>query len=316
MTRHLFASKWRSVVPLFVVVGLFFFVPTADAAGLVQCGLSDPWSCQFCDLITLVNNIVKYIVATAMVLAAVLFAYAGYLFFSSNGSEEKIGKAKNIFKDVIIGFVVALLGFTIVNTLLQTLASGYLAPPSWNVVACVANRYFGGGFADPPTRNAGTYGTSNAGSGTPVNQTVLTGDCATGNIPQPSSGAWSADRTKIMACIAQAESSCNPSNFYRGSANSNATGLYQMIIGGYNDPGHNLNFASCSAAVGVTGNLNCYQAWLAGGKALHSPQLATCEQAAKNAQCNTDAANYLLQDACSRGNCYQPWADTAPGCVK
>jgi len=152
----------RSIPLVIVAVGFFIsllilLAPDALAqAGPLYPGCSGI-DCQFCHLMSLADRIVRYLILIAVPIVALLFSYAGFLYMSSQGSEEKIGKAKTIFKDVLFGFIIALLGFVIVDTVIKTLGNGFFSGPSWNEIQCVSNRPLGGpglGFTNAQTNNA------------------------------------------------------------------------------------------------------------------------------------------------------------------
>src|SRR5690348_14017741 len=95
----------------------------ASAQGLVSCGLGtgiQAFSCQFCSLFQLADNIIKFLLLIAAPIAALLFAYAGFLYMSSGGAQENVSKAKNIFTDVLIGFIIALCGWLVVDTIIRS----------------------------------------------------------------------------------------------------------------------------------------------------------------------------------------------------
>ena len=79
------------------------------------------WGWQ--ELMTLVNNIVTFaLVYLTVPIAAVMFAYAGFLMVT--GGEEIASaktKAKNIFLNTVIGLVLALAAWLIIKLVLQTL---------------------------------------------------------------------------------------------------------------------------------------------------------------------------------------------------
>lgn len=115
MTQNL---KKSIPIIMLVLVLLFTLMPMvsfAQEGGLVPC---DGPECGFEDLITLVNKVIDFLLFTlAMPLAAILFAYGGFLFLTSGGSEDKITKAKQIFKNVLFGFVIALSAWLIVKAI-------------------------------------------------------------------------------------------------------------------------------------------------------------------------------------------------------
>ena len=70
-----------------------------------------------------------------IVLSAVMFAWAGFEALTAAGSTEKYMKAKRIFSNVVIGLVIILCSWLIIDTLMRTLVgngSGYGKP--WNKI--------------------------------------------------------------------------------------------------------------------------------------------------------------------------------------
>ncbi len=91
------------------------------AGGLIPCnGASD---CDFNAFIRLVKNVINAFFIIAAPLAAVSFAYAGWLYLTSAGDVAKTTRAKYVFKMVLIGFVILLSAWLIVTTLLTALLS-------------------------------------------------------------------------------------------------------------------------------------------------------------------------------------------------
>ena len=78
--------------------------------------------CDFNALIQLINNVIYFllfIIATPLV--ALIICYAGFLFLTSGGSSETRTKAKKILKNVIVGYIIGLAAWLIVNTIVKTL---------------------------------------------------------------------------------------------------------------------------------------------------------------------------------------------------
>ena len=96
--------------------------------GLVPCGtLTDADSgkianpCKFSDFLILANRIINLAILISAALAAIAFAYAGFLYTTAAGSMEQIKKAHEVFKNVAIGFIIVLSAWLIVYTIVQTL---------------------------------------------------------------------------------------------------------------------------------------------------------------------------------------------------
>ena len=103
---------------------------------LVPCNGID---CQACKLAELGQNIINFLVGLSIPLAAVMFAYAGFIYFSSSVI-DKIEKAKKIFTSVLIGFAIVIGGYLIVETILHAIINkDYFE--SWNQIKCVDNNF-------------------------------------------------------------------------------------------------------------------------------------------------------------------------------
>ncbi len=78
--------------------------------------------CGFDELMKLINKVINFLLFTiAMPLAAIIFAYAGFLLITAGGDPAKVTQAKAIIKNLLIGFVIALAAWLIINTILSTL---------------------------------------------------------------------------------------------------------------------------------------------------------------------------------------------------
>lgn len=94
--------------------------------GLISCdGIVDP--CDFEDVLETANMMIDFLIFTlAMPLAAIIFAWAGFLFITGGADPGKRTKAKGMMLNVVIGLVIALAAWLIVKTIL--LALGYDGP--------------------------------------------------------------------------------------------------------------------------------------------------------------------------------------------
>lgn len=79
------------------------------------------FGCTFNHLIQLVENGINFVILLMVPIAAVAFAYAGYLLLFSGGNPDKRRKARSVFIKVAIGIVVVLAAWIIVATILRTL---------------------------------------------------------------------------------------------------------------------------------------------------------------------------------------------------
>ncbi len=120
-----------SVLVFFLVFAPFTsFALTGTGSGLVPCSntpgpapdyiISDP--CDFNAFMELINNLIKYVIILAIPLAAISFAYAGFLLVTAGGeSAHAFGEAKGIFTNTLVGLVIILAAWLIIKTILSIL---------------------------------------------------------------------------------------------------------------------------------------------------------------------------------------------------
>lgn len=92
-------------------------------------------ACTCKDLATLAENVINAGIFLAVFLSAVLFAWAGWKIMvgKSLGTGEDISKGKEVIWNVVIGLVLIVGAWLIVNTIYTTLAGG-TASKVWNTV--------------------------------------------------------------------------------------------------------------------------------------------------------------------------------------
>lgn len=83
--------------------------------------------CDFKYVMELINNFITFLLFTiATPFIALILVYAGWLYLSSSASPKNIDTAKTIFKNALIGYVLALAAWLIVHTIMTSL--GYTGP--------------------------------------------------------------------------------------------------------------------------------------------------------------------------------------------
>lgn len=103
----------------FLLTFVFFITPSViSAQGIVPCSGTD---CDFGHVIQLIANLLKFFVLIAIPLAAISFAWAGFIYMTSGGNPGKVSKAHGIFKKVGIGLVIVLTAYTIVRVIISAL---------------------------------------------------------------------------------------------------------------------------------------------------------------------------------------------------
>ncbi len=136
---------------LFVGVAIFNFVPVdvvSAQEGLSQLSQCSGTDCSACNAVHLANGIIKWLIGILFVIFAILVAVAGVKLVVSGGNHHALDEAKGMFLNAIIGFIIILSAWLIVDTIMRTLvgtankpgqlamggtASGYLF---WSQVQC------------------------------------------------------------------------------------------------------------------------------------------------------------------------------------
>lgn len=86
---------------------------------LIPCDGED---CNFTQLMVLFNNVIEFLLFTiATPFAAIVFAYAGWLYLRAGDNPGNKGKAKSMFIKMLVGYVVALGAYLIVKVIMQGL---------------------------------------------------------------------------------------------------------------------------------------------------------------------------------------------------
>jgi hypothetical protein len=110
-------------VPIFVQAQDPLVTPTGAGTSatqpLVHCGGPPPQApCEAKDISILIQSILNLVFMFAGFIVAAMFMYAGFLLLTSQGNPGQISKAKNIFKRVVMGFVIMFLAYITVKNLL------------------------------------------------------------------------------------------------------------------------------------------------------------------------------------------------------
>ncbi|NCN94766.1 hypothetical protein GW888_00865 [Candidatus Wolfebacteria bacterium] len=107
-----------------------------NAAGLVPCGTSETPACNWCYFGALASNIIDFMMYLVFPLAAVMIVVGGIFIMTSGGSSARFSKGKEIITAAVIGILIALLSWIIIDTIIQTIAVGWkgIVPTPWNKI--------------------------------------------------------------------------------------------------------------------------------------------------------------------------------------
>ncbi len=223
------------MLPQFAHATIPFFGPIIPAAYNV-CPAS--WGL----VMTVINNIIELLITIAIVFVAPLtLAYAGFLYVVNPLSPSNIAKARGVLTSTVVGIVVALAGWMIVDAVMAALYN----PPSGGSWSTWSSLVTSGGI-DPCLSQAGALGTLNqTGVPTPGLQVVT---------PSTSTNEQAIRTQFTQAGIAVNNSPCPVGSSGRGCTNvggmQSATvaqviaiktacgSSCQVIVTGGTEPGH------------------------------------------------------------------------------
>ena len=72
------------------------------------------------DLKSTVINIINWVLGLLGIIAVVMIIYAGFQWLTAGGNEDKVSSAKKIISAAVVGLIIILLAWAIVNFVLRT----------------------------------------------------------------------------------------------------------------------------------------------------------------------------------------------------
>lgn len=124
---------------IFATIFILFIIPSLSFAqtGFVPCEGAE---CGTCDLVQMGNSILVWLIAILFVVFAVILAIAGFGLVTSGGNPAAKERAKGKFVNAIVGLIIVLIGWVLVDTVMRGLLSGGNGTITgfgpWSVVQC------------------------------------------------------------------------------------------------------------------------------------------------------------------------------------
>lgn len=169
---------------------LLIFPAGVNAAPLVPC---DGINCQSCDIVKLGSNLFTWLVRIMATLCAIVIAIAGFKMVTAGGDSGAISEAREMITNVVIGFIILLSAWLIVDTIMKMFVDASFGP--WNKIDCVAQPQGGGGPPPPP------------GDGTPTSTTACSipattpvTDALAQSMENGTTVLWTGTATGLQAC--------------------------------------------------------------------------------------------------------------------
>lgn len=243
-------------LPYAVHAAIPFFGPIVpDAANRCAAG----WGA----VIQVINNIIEFLITLIVVfIAPLMLAYAGFMYVVNPVSPSNIEKAKDMLRNTVLGLIVALIGWMVVDAVMVVLYD-----PDINHGKAWSDLITSGGYdfcliQESLLKNLNQTDLSVRGisaNGMVVNVTGKANAICSDANPACSpaslqSAGLSTTQSKIMSCIAVTESSGNPGtppyNTTHPGSNSTACGTFQITQTTWNKyaSGACSSFSSCTNA--------------------------------------------------------------------
>ncbi|HWP61766.1 MAG TPA: hypothetical protein VN495_04135 [Candidatus Paceibacterota bacterium] len=134
-----YATPLIAVMMLLSAVGPSVALAATTSSGMVAivpCGGAQTDNnglppCTVCSIAQLAQNILNDAIFVGVFLSAILFAYAGLKMLSTPTSPGQHQKATALFRNVVIGFVIIMAAWLIVNAIMSVLFTGGVGSLPW-----------------------------------------------------------------------------------------------------------------------------------------------------------------------------------------
>jgi hypothetical protein len=310
MSLGVFASF--ILIPLAAHAAVTGLTPIIPSTGVCSCPGSAPdWGCVLQTIQSTINDLIYL----ATVIITLFIALAGFTYMTSGGSAEKRQLANKRIMNAVIGLLIVLVAWLLVDSVMKVLYNQNSSFGPWNsILAGNKNDYCIVPKLKPAVSAFSQIGnTTNATGGSTLPPSTGSGSCDASTVQasaQAGGYSISASEAKTLACLAKPESTCglNTSVSHSSSGvSSSASGPWQILVGA-KDNCHSLNLPAC-------GNLNCSTAYSGGhpkSDAASQALAQQCRAAANNLTCSSAAAACVVQlDGSSHP--YSAWVGTGDG---
>jgi len=269
-------------------------------------------------VITVINNIIQLLITLAIVIVApLMIAYSGFLYVVNPVSSEGISKARGILTNTVIGIVIALAGWLIVDAIMAALYRPENPGQAWsqiikgnNADICLPLKesLSQSALRDTTGVSTGTLNSVSSGNviGTACDPAAVQAAAAAGDYTLTNAQA------NTLACIAKPESSCGSNLInYKWGSGSSAVGAFQVLL--QNNAVCYENKA-CTDALGLPRGtkLNCATGFKGGNPISGSAVAVQCVEAAANLNCSASAAACLIQ----KTGGFSPWQQDVNSAVQ
>lgn len=112
---------------------------------------------QACDAVRVFDNLLRFAVSFAVIVATLMFTYAGFLYVTASANQNNLESAKKIFGNVFLGLLFILGAWLIINVVMNVFVPQEKLKFPWNEIRCVE-------YTSVPSVDIETVGTGKVGS--------------------------------------------------------------------------------------------------------------------------------------------------------
>lgn len=125
-----------------LVIPTLGFAQSPESSGIVPCNGPE---CQACHFIQLGNNLLRWTIGIMASVIALVFVFGGLRMVMSAGDTHAVSEARGMMTNSIIGFVILLAAWLVIDTLLKVVVNDsdsavqqMIGVGMWNKIECVA----------------------------------------------------------------------------------------------------------------------------------------------------------------------------------
>ena len=121
--KHFYAktTAWASTLPVLLLPAAAFAQLSKAKTDLAEVGTSVGLDATATDLPKLIGNVIAVLLSVLGIIFVVLVVYAGFLYLTSSGEDEKVKKAKKLLTQSVIGLVIIVAAYAIAAFVIDAL---------------------------------------------------------------------------------------------------------------------------------------------------------------------------------------------------
>ena len=113
----------KTKIAVFSIIGLLV-ANFASAIALVNCKGTVASPCDIPKLLETIRLVINFLLSWAWLISILFIVYSGIRMVLAGGNEERLSTAKTSLNHAIVGFVIILVSFILINTVIGILTGG------------------------------------------------------------------------------------------------------------------------------------------------------------------------------------------------